>query len=106
MNRNIYQLTIIINGITIMVQIKNQFLYLNMWKLCIDTTCFGRCGTPNIHIYTNYPVTRKTIKVGVGGYVIGLEGGVQRIRDGRVCGGNNNSYNNSSYTCPYRVGWT
>ena len=40
------------------------------------------------------------------GYVIGFEGGGQIIRDGRGCGGNNNSYNNSSYPRPYRVGWT
>ena len=39
------------------------------------------------------------------GYVIGLAGGGQRIRDGRGCGGNNNSYNNSSYACNYRVGY-
>ena len=53
MIRTIYQLTIIINGIIMMVQIKNQFLYLNMWKLWIDKTCGEPCGTPNIHIYTN-----------------------------------------------------
>ena len=87
-----------------MIHIKNQFLYLNMWKLCIDTTCFGRCGTPNIHIYTNYPVPRKTIKVSMDGDVIGLAGGGQRICDDRGCGGNNNSYNNSSYPRPSRVG--
>ena len=74
-----------------MVQIKNQFLYLNMWKLWIDKTCGEPCGTPNIHIYTNHTVTSKTIKVSVDGYVIGLEGGGQIIRYGRGCGGNHNS---------------
>ena len=42
-----------VQNIQIMVQIKNQFLYLNMWKLWIDKTCGELCGTPNIHIYTN-----------------------------------------------------